>query len=739
MNETPQTEIPAANALPPRVQTVLDACFAEIRDELGTRLPKMLDDLAARLGEEAVLTRSHEIQSQCLDNLAKLQQQRTQLLPLMLSALQSQLYAVRKPQAGPADGGDIDFRKLALVDNDVLDHEVILNQIVRRHETRSRAALQLLSQRFGVLAGSPAFEFAHIPAGPRSLCHALSTSVSVLEFKQLDVFLLLYRSFDTVALDEYGAWLTRINQLLDREGVLPGLVFQSARVRIERARNKPAITPQSTGDDTPKVGWSSHPVSAWPLPSATAAPTGGASFADLQQLLSTYRQHSGIAPTAADNPAAALPTEDVLNALQDLQAHPPPLNSSDSLQQNMQQLQAQALDQLRATHGPDAKLSQQAADTFDLLGMLYQHIAKEVRGGTSAMTLLMKLQAPLAQAALRDDQFFLRPQHPARDLLDTVAESVNTWMSPEDPDPHLTLKLHESVDQVLAEYKGDDAVFEHAERTVREHVKKAEHKAELNERRHIEAAHGRERLEIAKQDAAQAIKQSLNGLQPQKFVESLLNHAWCDALTLVLLRNGNPSAQWEDALRLTERIVTATCSPEPQPADPELAAQVQDALVLAGYRDSEAAALARQMSGFGDEPGEQPSRTELAAMLKSRGRLGEGIATERHEPLPPRTPEEESCYGRLVALPFGVWFDFVKNQQGDTERQRLSWYSRSTGHALFVNQRGNRVGERTLDQLARLMARDQVRIVAQNSGRLIDNAWRKVLNTMRNLTSGAKT
>jgi hypothetical protein len=94
---------------------------------------------------------------------------------------------------------------------------------------------------------------------------------------------------------------------------------------------------------------------------------------------------------------------------------------------------------------------------------------------------------------------------------------------------------------------------------------------------------------------------------------------------------------------------------------------------------------------------------------------------------------EEDCYRQLRTLPFGTWFEFISNQQGDLHRQRLSWYSLVTEHALFVNPRGQKVAEYTLDTLARLMALEQARIVTEDKGRLIDRAWQATLRTLRSL------
>ena len=82
-------------------------------------------------------------------------------------------------------------------------------------------------------------------------------------------------------------------------------------------------------------------------------------------------------------------------------------------------------------------------------------------------------------------------------------------------------------------------------------------------------------------------------------------------------------------------------------------------------------------------------------------------------------------------LPFGTWIEFTTNQQGDTVRRRLSWYSLLTGNALFVNHRGQRMGEQSLDSVARLLASGQARIVTSGQARLVDRAWQAAMHALR--------
>jgi hypothetical protein len=103
---------------------------------------------------------------------------------------------------------------------------------------------------------------------------------------------------------------------------------------------------------------------------------------------------------------------------------------------------------------------------------------------------------------------------------------------------------------------------------------------------------------------------------------------------------------------------------------------------------------------------------------------------------PSLTPEEAQVLERIRTLPFGTWFEFTTNQQGATVRRKLAWFSTLTGRCLFVNQRGARTDEKTLEQLARDMARKQAKIWTDNSESRIDRAWKAIMGTLRQIGGG---
>ena len=772
---TPAT-IASAPLLPARVRRILATFFAHVSTDLGERINLMLVEFEQQLFKSAERARSNEKQSEQFANLHALRKSRSDLLPMFLAGLEAEIASIRDLREKPVDAHErIEYQTLTLVEDAEMDQDIVLREIARRHDTRTHTPLYLMGQRFGVLAGSPAFEPAHLPIGPQALCRILRAAVGAAFEIDLDSQLLLYKSFDQKVMAEYTGWIEVLNDLLARQGVLPGLVYAPQLARIDKPAGRRNISEAHalSAASRPMTDWYGQASpSAWSVmgadasghaPEGPAAPANDAgdtraaiaaddasAFATLQQLLSGRRvaamggstgqasAHSSPTQARVGGPAIPLPTQDVLSGLRLLQAQPIPAAAPGKPRRTMLDVQDSLLAQVREKHGPGATLVQQDADTFELLGLLYNEMEREVQRDAPAVDLLVRLQVPVAQAALHDREFFLRPQHPARELLNSVAESGATWLGEGDGDPQLVLKLHHAVDRVVADYHGNDEVFESANSDVQAHFRAMARKAEVAERRHVEAARGKDRLEMAKQRAADTIASALQGHAPQKFVQTLLDQAWADVLTLGQLRNGEDSEEWREQVEITRHIVARTSESaegaEIAAADPELTSRIESALVQVGYHGDEAAAIARRLS-CADGEDETTSRTELTARLKARARLGEQAEVKKKVHVP-RTSKEQECHDYLRTLPFGTWFEFAINQQGDMTRQRLSWYSPVTDNALFVNQRGQRLGEQSLDSLARLMARDQVRVVTQGKGRLIDRAWQATVNALRSFTGG---
>jgi hypothetical protein len=166
---------------------------------------------------------------------------------------------------------------------------------------------------------------------------------------------------------------------------------------------------------------------------------------------------------------------------------------------------------------------------------------------------------------------------------------------------------------------------------------------------------------------------------------------------------------------------------------------IQSSLTQVGYHAEEAAAIAQRLVDpqAGADDDSAASRTELTMRLKARARLGEDLQQTKKAKKAVLSPEEQMRLDQIRHLPFGTWFEFELNQQGEKVRRRLSWFSTVTGHVLFVNHRGQKVGEHTLEGLAKAMVQGSVKVVEEEKGTLIDRAWNTVMNALRSFAGQA--
>ena len=742
----------ATAGLPPRVRKALEVAVGAVTDALEPRLDAMLGEFEEELFRLADQARNPGMESGYMQTLRAFRLNRADLVPRFILEVEAAAAAIRKPadtprpaaeaaRARPAQSG---FGTLSLVDEAVMDEGLVLREIASRQEGRAALPLHLLGQRFGVLAGTPAFDAERLPLGPQAICRAMGTVAKALDIEH-DSRLLLYRIFDRHVMAGYPRVLERLDELLDEEGILPGLTHVPVRVRPSP---QPAGEPREGAADaaasgTPAPGFAAprpaadpqRPYTAWPgEPAAGAADededaASGEQLQQLQQLLDSRRHLLGkLRPGGHAASGMVISTEDVSTALGHLQAQP---LSVAGAPQTLADVKQTLLAQARQRSGVHSELSPRDNDTFELLGMLFGNLEEELRADAPATALVKRLQIPLLRVALKDSAFFVRSRHPARQLLDTVAESAARWLDGNDFDPQLLAPLQGAVSHVVEQYDDDIDVFSDCNARLQGHLQAQVRKAELLEKRHADAARGKEKLEVAKLRAAEVMTEVVGDQRLPHFSRALLNQSWADVLTLTLLRQGEGSEAWARQVEATRRIAEA-CTREDAPRDPELVVHIESALAQVGYHGDEASVIAQRLtSNRADDADEDPaSRTELAMKLKARTRLGE--EADRRKPAPsPRTPEEEARYEQLRVLPFGTWIEFTTNQQGDVVRRRLSWYSLLTGNALFVNSRGQRVGEQSLDSVARLLAAGQARIVASGQARLVDRAWQAAMHALR--------
>lgn len=728
----------AEAALPRRVRQVLDHVMQEIRGDMGRQLHTVLLETEVALSRHSSPVNDPKVEAAqflSLNNLRLGQQRFTQRFLADIEAGLAGLHAQRRnrrleEQQASATG-------LTLLDDEAMSEQAILNNIASRIESRNSLALQLMGQRFGVLAGAPAFDGEHLPIGPYALCQALHDASGELEFPPHARFE-LFRQFEKVVMALYSTLLEALNNKLASDGILPHLSFVPVRARAATA-GSPRTTSASmpalgSGDGSPS---SSHisggaasidapmslvtetrgranfmPAGFQPPPQKpadlAAKPAGGlgTGFAALQNLLKLRRVLlAKLRPGGQDERVREpLRRDEVLGALQRMRGS---ATKADSIGDFRQILLAQA----RQMHGHGVALSDPDGDAFELLSLFLAQLQREMRKGSEGEALVERLRLPMLQLALRDHRFFVDASHPGRMLLDAVSLGGARWLAEDDVDLQWLGLLQRAVATVQQDSEGAFDTFVEANQTLQSGLQALSRKTEMSERRQVEAARGREKLEVARQRATAEISRLLAGRSLPRFHAILMDQAWSDVLSLTHLRNGEQSATWRELLEATATIIDASTSTGQPHADPAFVARVQAALEQVGYHADDASAIARQLANGRAEDADLASRTELLVQLRARARLGEGTAAAPGTELPTRSTAEEAAFRQLRALQEPVWVEFNEDADNTTIRRRLAWISQHTNQTLVVNRRGLRTMSEDLDVLARKLATGRMRVL----------------------------
>ncbi len=702
-------------------------------------LGRTLDELDLSLFKLAERAPSNAQQQTLFGSLGEIRLKRADAAPRFLQHVESTLARIRSGNAGAASPAPPSTPlTLELVDSSVLEEDIALREIAGKAEVRNSRALYLLSHRMGVLAAAPAWSYDILPLGPSQFAAAIRYALRHLELDTAHR-ILAYRLFDRMAMAVLDHYYDLINRQLAGRRILPSLQWNPVTRRPPGTGS--ASTPEATEatEAAPDV-----PAAARPAHTEHHNEGENELFAQLYRLLRERRRHHIPAPAeTAAAPASTADLQSLLGAWQ--RENPLPADAGRTVPSHDHARFKQQLS-LRLRHaGPGGRalrLDDNDADTIELVGLLFEYIGSNLRARSGAKALLDRLYVPMLRVALGDHRFFTQRSHPARELLNTIAETGERWIDEADSDPDLTEKMQWVVDSVNADFDGDSSLFEPLLASLGRHMQLLARRAEVFERRQVEAAQGHERLEVARATARSAIARALRHGNPTAAARALLERGWTDALALSALRHGSSSDEFR------RRLAVASALAHGNPTHGiDLPTRIE---LETGLREIgvQAEALAETIAGLVAMPVGEPVEEAVASLRPpAAGETSRGFAPARAPaeagiskpaaPIRPAVPEpvpltavEKETLERLREVPFGTWFVFAQNQQGETVRRKLAWFSPLTRRCLFVNQRGARGEDRTLDQLARDIVRGQARIEVPPQSSLIDRAWKAILEVL---------
>lgn len=727
-----------------------------MRDRMKEVLPSLMQDLFDHLDDELYAlsdrSTSDHMQTLYFDSMRELRKLRGSIerdFGQKAFGHFEQFWANSETaQSGGETSGmptDQDGDSLSLVDEDDLEEGLAVSTMVSKAENRFHQALFALNKRLAYIRGLESVDEASNPLGPKALCEAFADSMSVWD-GDTAVRLVVFKLFDRYVMAYIGGLYDELNDFLVESGVLPKI---SRKIRrnpvapsIQRARDPQAARPSSAVDELSLNDEVLH---------------------QLASLISEQRLVDGdVSPNqwydvgASISHLPQISTQELLGALGAVQRTS--LNQAPVDTESLREMQAELMASLGreldvgALDRPVKRLGNADRSLLDVVGMLFDFILDDENLPEPMKALLGRLQIPLLKVGLQDRRFFSDTQHPARQLLNTLARAGLAWTDDGDRSQGSTYGQIESVVmRVLTDFNDDVGIFEKVNEEFHAYLEREQRNATVAEQRLTQAREGQESLQEARVRVTGQIEELLGECMPPEcyipeVVEELLTTGWRDVMLLALLREGEQSKAWQQAIALARELIWSV-QPKVELVDrqrllkaiPELLKNLREGLNNISFDQHRSAVMLKELQAchIGALRGApvEVQTTVSAQPLKTAPELEtEQVADARDEKLDP----EDEFRQMAMEMPVGTWLDWT-DDEGVKVRGKLSWRSELSGNCVFVDRRGIKLAEMDQVELAGRLRCANARELEDMDTPLMDKALGAMMDALKRTAPESRT
>jgi hypothetical protein len=642
---------------------VLVGCRELAIDRMTHALAGMLDRVEDDLFDLADKAVDREVQNTYLDARSKARDKRKTIEATFRQHFLDFFNRKMRGEA-PAATPEPDSRELTLVAHEELEERIAVREMARKLGAACEGELFALSQRMGFLLERPELADEANPVSPGTVFAALKDACDQIEagFK---VRMALLQQFERYAEADLQGVYHELNAHLVERRILPDV-----RIGVRRA----------------------PPAAAKP---AKAAPVnqGGDLFGTLAQLISP----NGGAPATGPTPQSFM--AELTRMHRD---GGPEMSAADEIYVNV-------LRNIKSAP-QNASLSSVDAMTIDIVAMLFDYIFEDRHIPATVKALLGRLQIPTLKVALLDKGFFATKMHPARRLLDLLAESAIGLDESNAAGSAVVTLIEGIVQSVLHDFETDQALFDSLVQRVEAFIEERKAAEDTVIERSARVIEERERSEIARVIAAEEISRrlALRAWVPVPVREMLLD-AWIRALAQAQSTDGEGSPAWQSLLQTMEDLLWSV-EPKVQPEDRKRLVTMLPALLkhlLAGLAraaepeakcdeflgllvDCHAAAVKSGLRGIAVLPDAPPPAPEPPAdpsINREMVPAGDIQVAEIRLKAARGMPPVRNIFTRTgiwTNLQRGTWVEFA-GCGGPEMRARLTWISPNKGVYLFTN------------------------------------------------------
>lgn len=465
--------------------------------------------------------------------------------------------------------------------------------------------------------------------------------------------------------------------------------------------------------------------------------TAGMPASTVGRVLGNYISGTPITPSTADKSSTShgeffpestpqhFGHQEIIQALSSVQ-HLPQFEQPEDMRFDAEAIKQAVLAEIAKKSGGAVtkRINTIAEKTIDFIELIFDAIIDDEDISDTIKALLLRLQIPIIKASMADQEFFIYDDHPARQLLDTIAD-VGVGIT--DHTDEIYKHLDKIVSNILGEYDLTTETFQTALDHLNEFLEALDAKArakEEEEQQQLLRKHARATV-------LKALRATTTGKTLPEGVHPLILKRWPTLMFNHYLKFGKENDEWvtlvlslRHIVESVQPILTAEQLAKITAEKDNLFEQTEKYLNLTSKSKKD---VRNTMDIY---------RETIQLHIDDANFTEEEVTTaeeivSKAEPVVEAPIEEEQTADKpklpSSVMP-GMWFQIYMGEDQPPRRCKLSVIIVEDANLMFVNHKGELVAEKSFDEFNDEVAGNKTKMIMGHSA--FDHAFKAVIDRL---------
>ncbi len=453
----------------------------------------------------------------------------------------------------PRSEASSSHQSLSLVHHDELEVNVALMNMYGRANDVYKEDLHDLNIRLGHLVPFLKANPSSNPLNPEPLCRSFTQACqSHLEIS-IKPLIILLKQFERFALKRLGQIYGEANQLLLDSGIVPKIEREVSKSKSTYSKPRLADKEDEILDEVMRQ------QTYYGLPLARSYDGYQASFtlSEFSSLIDGVRkgeyQFRHYTPYT-NNPGELMPASELIKLLNKAQEVLNQQGKGELTQPYLHKVTSKLL----SSRNPEEpqRVSQSNDDVINLVAMFFEFILDDNSIALALRNQISRLQIPILKLALRDSTFFSDTNHPARQLINTIAAVGVIYDEARDlKKDKVFLAIADMVQTICHQHSFDDNIFNEMLPDLEKIIDKEQRRSAIVEKRTSQTEIGKSQVKTANKTARAFLVKKLHKVQLPEEIRDFLIERWLNVLIMTVLKHSEKSEEWQKASQVVNDVI----------------------------------------------------------------------------------------------------------------------------------------------------------------------------------------